>query len=65
MELEWRNHWTSPEWKPMKATTEPEANAELMRGMPYTEDGTQIRRKDTGQVLNWSPPRNEINFGPF
>lgn len=58
LDLEWRNIWTSPNWQPMDAKTKDAADRELMAKMPYTEDGTQIRRTDTGQVINWEPLRS-------
>ncbi len=58
LELEWKNIWFSPEWLPMKASTKDSADRELMKRMPYTEDGTQIRRVDTGDVINWEPVNN-------
>lgn len=66
MQLDWRNMWITKDWKPLKATTLEEANKELADMMPYTEDGTQVRDRNTGKVFNWTPPREpEMNFGPF
>ncbi len=63
MKLQWKVWNIHDDWQDMVATTMEQANSELLGKMPYSEEA-QVKNVETGEIFNWKPPKNTINFGP-